>query len=273
MRRAQLIPWKAAGRVSEQMANGDDVVRQTGWVFNNATGDSLTLAEFVATGDDEVPAYLETFGLRSDDNQHRTLVEIGSGIGRMTCAFTREYGNVVACDLDPGFLERCYETVGRFGKVERLRTLEVADGRSLDLPDRSADVAFSYITLQHCVEDDALALTAEAVRVARPGGTVVLNYRGPSASDVLLIPAGAMVRALYRVPKLGDTLSRQRSVTRLAWQVSRLRPERVMQHLGSSVTDVQIWTNPATNLRTSVGEVRHFDGINRSHWWLVATVA
>ena len=66
MRRSQLIPWKAAGRVSEQMASGDDVVRETGWVFNNATGDTLTLAEFVATGDDEVPAYLETFGLRDD---------------------------------------------------------------------------------------------------------------------------------------------------------------------------------------------------------------
>ena len=212
MRRSQLIPWKAAGRVSEQMASGDDVVRETGWVFNNATGDSLTLAEFVATGDDEVPAYLETFGLRDEANQQRTLVEIGSGIGRMTCAFTREYGAVVACDLDPGFLERCYETVGRFGKVERLRTLEVADGRSLDLPDRSADVAFSYITLQHCVVDDALALTAEAVRVTRAGGKVVLNYRGPAASDVFLIPSGAVVRALYRVPKLGAFLSRQRSV-------------------------------------------------------------
>jgi SAM-dependent methyltransferase len=272
MRRAQLIPWKAAGRVSEQMASGDDVVRQTGWVFNNATGDSLTLAEFVETGDHEVPAYLETFGLRTDENQGRTLVEIGSGIGRMTCAFTREFGSVVACDLDPGFLERCYETVGRFGKVERLRTLEVADGRSLDLADRSADVAFSYITLQHCATDDALALSEEAVRVTRPGGTVVLNYRGPSGSDVALLPAGAVVRALYRIPKLGGRLSRTRSMTRLAWQVSRLRPEQVLARIGGSLTDVQIWTSPSSSLRTNVGTARHFDGINPSHWWLVATV-
>ena len=45
--------------MSEQMATADDVVRETGWVFNNEIGDSPTLAEFVATGDDEVPAYLE----------------------------------------------------------------------------------------------------------------------------------------------------------------------------------------------------------------------
>ncbi len=273
MRRSQLVPWKAAGRVSEQMASGDDVVRETGWVFNNATGDSLTLAEFVATGDDEVPAYLETFGLRHDDNQHRTLVEIGSGIGRMTCAFTREFGSVIASDLDPGFLERCHETVGRFGKVERLRTLEVPDGRTLDLPDAGVDVAFSYITLQHCTDGDALALSAEAVRVTRSGGTVVLNYRGPAASDVMLIPAGALVRALYRVPKLGGFLSRKRSVTRLAWQVSRLRPERVLGHVGDRPTDVQIWTNPAGTLRTNAGTAHHFDGINPRHWWLVATRA
>ncbi|MEO6570713.1 MAG: class I SAM-dependent methyltransferase, partial [Ilumatobacteraceae bacterium] len=169
-RRSQLIPWKVAGRVSERMVSGDEVVRQTGWVFNNATGSELTLAEFVATGDDEVPAYLHTFGLRSPENQQRTLVEIGAGIGRMTSAFTREFGSVIACDLDQGFLERCYETVGRFGKVERLRTLEVADGRTLDLPPNSADMAFSYITLQHCNVDDALELSSEAVRVVRPGG-------------------------------------------------------------------------------------------------------
>ena len=168
-RRSQLIPWKVAGRVSERMASGDDVVRETGWVFNNATGDELTLAEFVATGDDEVPAFLETFELREPKNQERTLVEIGAGIGRMTCAFTREFGAVIACDLDQGFLERCYETVGRFGKVERLRTLEVADGRTLDLAPNSADVAFSYITLQHCDEDDALEARVGSGSCGPPG--------------------------------------------------------------------------------------------------------
>ena len=213
MRRSPLLPWKLAGRVSERMMSGDDVVRETGWVFNNATGDELTLAEFVATGDDEVPAYLETFGLREPENQRRTLVEIGAGIGRMTCAFTREFGSVIACDLDQGFLERCYETVGRFGKVERLRTLEVGDGRTLDLPPNSADLAFSYITLQHCDEDDALELASEAVRVVRPGGKVALNFRGPSALDLVVIPTGALVHrgqltGIYTVSQSNTALLR-----------------------------------------------------------------
>ena len=262
----------AAGRVSEKMVSGDDVVRRTGWVFNNATGDELTLAEFVATGDDEVPAFLETFGLRDAANQQRTLVEIGAGIGRMTCALTREFGTVIAGDLDPGFLERCYETVGRFGKVERLRTLEIADGRTLDLPPNSADVAFSYITLQHCNEDDALELASESVRVVRPGGKIVLNFRGPAISDPFVIPAGALVRSLYRVPKVGDWLSRQRAVTRVAWQASRLHPDDAVGPLAPQITDIEVWTNPKSKVRAVGASMRTFEGVNPHHWWLVATV-
>jgi SAM-dependent methyltransferase len=271
-RTAQLIPWKTAGRVSEQLDSGDEVVRQTGWVFNNVGGRDLTLAEFVATGDDEVPAYLEVFGLRGEHTQHETLIEIGSGIGRMTCAFTREFGAVIACDLDQGFLERCYETVGRFGKVERLRTLEVADGHTLNIAAGSADVAFSYITLQHCTDDDALELAAEAVRAVRPGGRVALNFRGPAGNDFLLVPAGRLVRLLYRVPGLGTWAIKRRSLTRLAWQVSRLHPDQVTGPLGPQLEDVQVWVNPSSRLSAHGAERRTFEGVNPAHWWLVARV-
>lgn len=272
MRRSQLIPWKVAGRVSERMATGDDVVRETGWVFNNATGDELTLAEFVATGDDEVPAYLETFGLRGPENQQRTMVEIGSGIGRMTCAFTREFGTVIAADLDAGFLERCYETVGRFGKVERLRTLEVADGRTLDLRPNTADLAFSYITLQHCDEDDALELASEAVRVTRPGGSIALNFRAPGASDPIVVPLGAVVRGLFRVPTVGAWLSQRRFLARLSWQANRLHPDQVTGPLAPQLRNIEVWTHPKSKLHAYGASMRTFEGINPHHYWIIATV-
>ena len=50
--RRQLIPWRAAGTRAEMRRNADEVVRDTGWVFNNQTGSSLTLDEFVKTGYD-----------------------------------------------------------------------------------------------------------------------------------------------------------------------------------------------------------------------------
>jgi SAM-dependent methyltransferase len=272
-RRLQLIPWKTAGRVSEQFASADEVIRQTGWVFNNETGSQLTLAEFVATGDEEVPAYLEVFGVRPSAGAEQTVVEIGCGIGRMTCAFTREFTTVYACDLDAGFLERCRETVARFGKVDRLRTIEVADGRSLDVPSDVADLAFSYITLQHCTIDDALDLASEAVRVTRAGGKVVLNFRAPAASDVVVVPAGGVVRAAFHVPRVGDWLIRRRTLTRVAWQVSRLHPDQVIGPLRPELSDVEVWTNSRNKISGYGATRRTFDGINPNHWWLVATVA
>jgi SAM-dependent methyltransferase len=275
--RPELVPWKAAGRTSERQASGDDVVRTTGWVFNNRTGAELTLEEFVATGDSEVPAYLTVFGLREADTDGRTpddktLVEIGCGIGRMTCAFTREYATVVACDLDAGFLERCIETVGRFGKVDRLRTSHVADGKTIDLPPNSADVAFSYITLQHCDPDDALELTSEAVRITRPGGRIVLNYRARSALDIVLLPLGVVVRGLFRIPKFGSWLSQRRLAARLGWQANRWPPDELIGPLAPLLTDIEIWRNSKSKISGRGAVVQEFDGINPRHYWLIATV-
>ena len=253
-RRPQLIPWKVAGRVTEQQASADEVVQATGWVFNNETGHTLTLAEFVATGDNEVPVYLQKFGLESDDDDRRSFVEIGCGIGRMTCAFTRRFGTVYACDLDAGFLERCREAVARFGRVDRLQTIEVADGRSLDLPDDSADVAFSYITLQHCERDDALALVAEAIRVVRPGGQIALNFRSWSGTDPFVLPAGAAMRGLFRVPGLGTGAdARDGFPTRLAWQANRLDPHQVMGPIQDRLTRRRDLAQPGAGRRRCGG--------------------
>lgn len=274
-RRTQLLPWKVAGRKTESQASADEVVQATGWVFNNETGDTLTLAEFVATGDNEVPMYLDRLQLRREDDEQRTLVEIGCGIGRMTCAFTRRFACVYACDLDAGFLERCREAVARFGKVDRLRTIEVPDGRTLEIPDGTADLAFSYITLQHCDRDDALALVGEALRVVAPGGQMALNFRCWSAFDPVVLPLGALMRVMVRLPAVGRLLLGRRMPTRLAWQANRLDPHHVIGPFRDRMTDVVVWRNPARRapLR-GVGPAKpgYIDHINRHHWWLVATV-
>jgi SAM-dependent methyltransferase len=272
MARKQHVPWRAAGTASEQQPSADDVVRETGWVFNNVTGGDLSLAEFVDSGDQEVGAFLQAFDVRSGDAL--SLVEIGAGIGRMTAAFTRRFGHVVACDLDAAFLERCRETVAQFGVPGRLSTVSVADGRTLDVADRSADVVFSYITLQHCHRDDAIALTREAVRVARPGGMVVLNYRTWIGSDVVLWPAGKVVRGLWKVPGIGGVLARRRVLARVGWQANRLTPQLVLHALGGQLANVRIFRSPQRQpFAVSSATDLVFEGVNRSHWWLVADVS
>ena len=273
-RRSQFLPWQVAGQLTDRQQSADDVVQATGWVFNSESGDTQTLAEFVASGDAEVAMYLETFALTGEDSASKVLVEIGSGIGRMTCAFTRRFGVVYACDLDSGFLERCREAVARFGRVDRLRTIHVLDGCTLDVPDGVADLTFSYITLQHCSRSDALALVREALRVLRPGGMVALNFRQRVWADVVLLPVGKIGRALFAVPGLGPWLSKHRLVTRMAWQVNRLDPHHILGPIRDQVGDVVIWRNPrrAAPIWGAQGaELRYFDSINPAHWWLVAT--
>ena len=199
--------------------------RPAGCSTTSPAGD-LSLAEFVETGNHETLAYLTAFGLGDDPLASETLVEIGSGIGRMTSSFTRLFGRVVACDLDAAFLERCRETVAQFGRPERLQTSPVGDGRTISLPDDAADLAFSYITFQHCHHDDALALTSRGRSRRARRRHIVLNFRTWTAADVVLWPAGKIVRGLWRVPKLGPAISKRRSIARLGWQANRLSPDR-----------------------------------------------
>src|SRR3954454_23247516 len=129
------VPWRAAGTTTEKKHSADEVVRETGWVFNNVTGGDLSLAEFVETGDHETLAYLTAFGLGDDSLSSQTLVEIGSGIGRMTSSFTGLFDAVIACDLDAAFLDRCRETVAKSGGPDRKGTSPVGDAREIDVPD------------------------------------------------------------------------------------------------------------------------------------------
>jgi SAM-dependent methyltransferase len=261
--------------VTDRQTTADQVVQATGWVFNNETGTTLTLADFVKTGDAEVPTYLDGFGLSDGADVRRTLVEIGSGIGRMTCAFTRRFGTVYACDLDAGFLERCREAVATYGVVDRLRTIAVPDGHTLAIGDDVADVVFSYITLQHCDRGDALALIEESLRVARPGGMIAMNFRSRSWADLFLLPLGSIVRVGFSVPGLGAWLSRRRLATRLAWQANRLDPHQVLQPIAGRVSDVAIWRNQTKTAPIwGIGdaELRYLSAVGPTHWWLVATV-
>lgn len=280
-RRAQLTPWRVAGGVADENTNPDAVVRETGWVFNNEIGDDLTLGDFVMSGNKEVNAYMRAFGMNDLDTNSLSILEIGSGIGRMTSRFTRRFASVVAADVDAAFLERCRETVARHGEVAKLRTLHVADGHSINLPEESVDVVFSYITLQHCAHADALRLTSEALRVVKPGGTVMLNYRTWVPADVMLQPAGAAVRALWKNRAIGPRVARQRWATRLGWQANRVGVAEVMALVAASgrgCREVLVFRNPSRrNLLSSspavVGgtrpEERPLPRANKSHWWLI----
>ena len=276
--RAHHLPWNSAGNLADNDLTADDVVRETGWVFNNETGDELTLKAFVETGDKEVQRYIRLLQLESFQFANSTLLEIGSGIGRMTSSFTNRCKSVIAADVDSAFLERCRQTVAKYGRIERLGTLHVANGKSLSIGDDSVDMTFSYITLQHCQPQDALNLVGEAIRATRSGGLVVLNFRTWVASDVVLVPLGVAVRRLWKLPLIGRRLARWRWSTRLGWQANRLKPDTVLQNFESKLVDTKIFHSVKRQMSVAASRAERVktvptNRINPSHWWLVAQVS
>jgi SAM-dependent methyltransferase len=278
LRRPQGVPWRSAGLLTESLT-ADEAVRSTGWVFDNKTGD-VSLASFAASGDDEVRRYLNIFGYPVGSTTHLSMVEIGSGIGRMTAGFTKRFRTVYAADVDAAFLERCRETVFHHGEPTALRTLHVADGRTLDLPSASVDFAFSYITLQHCSSTDAESLVSEALRVTKSGGLVALNFRTWTPLDAALVPLGGLVRLMWRAPKVAKYMARVRALTRLGWQANRLSPDDVLASigldlLGTRLLDVTVIHSPRRRVTVSAAGVRKLAvrRVHPSHWWLLARLA
>ena len=62
------------------------------------------------------------------------------------------------------------------------------------------------------------------------------------------------------------------TAARLGWQANRLQPDELIGPLSSLLTDVEIWRNPKSKISGSGASEREFDGINRHHYWLIATV-
>ena len=277
-KRAHHLPWRRAGHLADNNLSADDVVRETGWVFNNETGDDLTLKEFVDTGDKEVQRYVRLLELQNIQFESSTLLEIGSGIGRMTSAFTNRCQKVIAADVDSAFLERCRQTVAQFGRIDRLNTLHVVNGRTLVLGDDTVDATFSYITLQHCQPQDAIELVNEAIRVTRSGGTIVLNFRTWVLSDVVLVPLGVAMRALWKVSIIGPRLARWRWSTRIGWQANRLNPNTVLAKVAPALCEIKVFHSVKRKLKVSANSQKSIktnptNRINPSHWWLVAQVS
>lgn len=276
--RAHYTPWYTAGNLADNDLSADDVVRQRGWVFNNKTGDELTLDGFVRTGDVEVQRYIRLLNLENFSFENSTIIEIGSGIGRMTAALTNRCKKVIASDVDSAFLERCRETVSRFGRIDRLNTLHISNGKTIGLGDDSVDLAFSYITLQHCETRDALALVDEAIRVTNSGGMVVLNFRTWVLSDIFLVPLGIAMRKLWSAPAIGKLLAHWRWSTRLGWQANRLKPETVLRQVESKLSNIRVHHSNKRKLEVdqigkAIVTTVPTNRINPSHWWLVAQVS
>ena len=99
-------------------------------------------------------------------------LDLGCGAGLIALAAAERCATVHALDASNGMLERLSQRAQAAGldNVE----LILGDMRRIPLPDRSVDVVMSCYALHHLTDDGKELAIAEALRVLRPGGRLVV---------------------------------------------------------------------------------------------------
>lgn len=104
----------------------------------------------------------------------RDILDAGCGYGRVALPLARAGHRVVGIDLDPGLIAAARRPARGLGLALRYR---VGDIRELPAPDASHDAVLClWSTFQHLLTArDRSRFLAEALRVLRPGGRLVLE--------------------------------------------------------------------------------------------------
>jgi len=149
-------------------------------------------------GERTVRETLDRFGVRIEAG---AAVEIGCGVGRLTWGLRRVTGGVIGIDVSPRMIELARANLAGVPGIE----LVVGDGASLrPVPDGSASLVFSALTLQH-LPDAGLVLgyLAEAGRVLEPGGRLLVQMNNESSARfVARRMANLALRAVRRRSRL-----------------------------------------------------------------------
>lgn len=101
-----------------------------------------------------------------------TVLDLGSGTGLLTLAAARKACRVIALDASAEMLSRTARNV----RAEGMEDVELIHGdmRRIPLPDESVDLVVSSYAFHHLGDDGKELAAAEALRVLRPGGRIVV---------------------------------------------------------------------------------------------------
>jgi SAM-dependent methyltransferase len=169
-----------------------DQAARTDAYWHIATGSTRDLAAFYTSGANETDALLALCGIVPCEG--KTVLEIGCGAGRMTRRLSELFGRVIALDVSEEMLKRAQAALTDRHNVAFLH----GDGTGLAaVADRSVDVVFSYITLQHVPTGAGqLGYVRETARVLRLGGVAALQVRANGPLPVMLDLVGHVVHAV-----------------------------------------------------------------------------
>lgn len=127
-----------------------------------------------------IDAYLDAIDV--GDGGH--IVDIGSGTGGITRRIADRFPKVLVTGLEPStaLTEKAKELAGDRSNL----TFRVGDGGALDVENDAIDVAILHTVLSHVQNPEPLV--SEAVRILRPGGSLVICDADFSKAKMGVIP-------------------------------------------------------------------------------------
>lgn len=128
-------------------------------------------AAFFQTGVDEIDTVLRIARSLSP-LRYGAAVDFGCGVGRLSQALAAHFQRVIGVDIAASMIRTAVE-LNRF--PDRCEYVHNVAADLSVLPDRSADLIYSSITLQHVVPALARCYIREFFRIARPGGLVIFQ--------------------------------------------------------------------------------------------------
>lgn len=186
-----------------------------------ATGHQSESDAFFESGKREVDEFLTFAGLRPTGSE--TLLEIGSGVGRMTRHLAELVSRVIATDVSGEMLSRAR---GNLAGQRNIDYVELSGAGELPFDEAAVDAVFSYITMQHVPTAAAQErYFAESLRVVRPGGWVYIQFRR----------SGLVPQALDWAGHLWHLLGGRRTLNR-AWRGARVREKALLAFASETVS-------------------------------------
>jgi len=144
------------------------------WAILSETGKKCggwDRAAFFKTGVDEIDEVLRKVRDLSPI-EFGSAVDFGCGVGRLSQALSLYFERVIGVDIAESMIRNAVE-LNRF--PDRCEYIHNVAADLSVLPDRSADLIYSSITLQHVVPALARRYIREFFRVVRPGGLVIFQ--------------------------------------------------------------------------------------------------
>lgn len=133
-------------------------------------------AEFFETGRTEIEHVAGVLGTRGVEMRGQKAMDFGCGVGRLTQALARRFGEVHGIDISPSMLEQAR----RFAPASSGCQFHLNEAPHLRLfPDANFDFVYSNIALMHMDPKFATGYIREFIRLLKPGGTAVFQHLTP----------------------------------------------------------------------------------------------